>query len=94
MVTVLVGPKKSKFAVHQDFLTYHSPYFAGCLEGSFKEAATKVVEIEHTTPEPFAFFVQWIYTKDITPLPEDVSQYLILLVDLGVLADYLQVPAL
>jgi len=63
MVTVLVGPTKHKFNVHQDFLTYHSAYFASCLEGDFIEAVNKVVELDDTTVGAFAIFMRWIYTE-------------------------------
>lgn len=66
MVTVLVGPEKEKFIVHQEFLTYHPPYFAAALEGNFDKASTKIVELYHTTAGAFGLFVRWIYTKDIS----------------------------
>lgn len=101
MVTILVGEQKAKFVIHQEFLTFHSEYFRGCLESGFIETATKVVELEHTTPEAFGLFVQWIYTKNISqksssdpPKSDDSILAAKDLVELWILSDYLAIPEL
>ncbi|KAJ4334039.1 hypothetical protein N0V95_009273 [Ascochyta clinopodiicola] len=61
--TVLVGPDKKPFVIHQDLLTYHSQFFKAALTGNFKEAGDKTVTLEEDDPLIFEFFVHWLYHK-------------------------------
>ncbi|KAK5456924.1 hypothetical protein LTS15_004704 [Exophiala xenobiotica] len=45
IVTFVVGKEKREFYAHQGILVSSSPYFKSCLEGGFKEATTKRIEL-------------------------------------------------
>ena len=63
LVTVIVGPGKADFAIFEELLTYHSPYFRAALKGAFKEAQDKTVTLESEDPQIFEFFVHWLFYK-------------------------------
>jgi len=105
VIKVIIGPDKTTFLVHKDFLCYYSPYFAGALrEGAFKESETQTVELDHADVEAFGLLVTWLYTQKIpitiSPLPkggkddDDDKPSWNALVHLWILADYLQIPML
>ena len=61
IATIIVGPDKDKFIIHQELLTYHSPYFRAALTGGFKEAKEKSVTLKDEHPRIFEFFMHWLY---------------------------------
>lgn len=62
--TVLVGPNKTRFVVHQELLTYHSEFFRAALTGRFKEAEEKTVVLQKDSPLIFEFALHWMYHED------------------------------
>jgi hypothetical protein len=106
IVHVLVGKDRKKFALHKIYLCSHSPYFKAAFEGGFSEAKTGEIVIKHTDSAIFGLFVEWLYTQKITEiLCEDgnlkdaeksvMDQPLLMeLIQLWLLADYLEVPRL
>lgn len=65
MATILVGPDKKKFVVHQALLCSKSPYFTKALTGPFEEGQTGIVKLEDVTPALFRIIVIWLYTGKI-----------------------------
>ena len=59
--TVLVGQKEEKLTVHEELLTFHSPYFRAALTGGFREAQDKTVTLKEEKGRIFEFFVHWLY---------------------------------
>ncbi|KAK6001448.1 hypothetical protein QM012_002779 [Aureobasidium pullulans] len=63
MATILVGPDKKKFLVHQPLLCNKSQYFTKALTGSFEESRTGIVILEDISPVLFQIFVTWLYHR-------------------------------
>jgi hypothetical protein len=61
MATILVGPKETKFVVHQALLCEKSQYFTKALTGSFAESKTGIVKLEDVSPVVFKIVVSWLY---------------------------------
>ncbi|KAH0014704.1 hypothetical protein KCU78_g8533, partial [Aureobasidium melanogenum] len=57
MATILVGPDKQKFVIHQTLLCSKSQYFTKALTGSFEESQTGVVILEDISPVLFQILV-------------------------------------
>lgn len=70
--TVLVGPEKTRFVVHQDLIAHHSDFFKAALTGNFKEAAEKTVALTEEDPVFFEFFVHWLYYQKL-PTKDDAD---------------------
>ena len=65
VITVLVGPGKKSYTLHQDLLCAHSPFFSKCLNGNFAEKHTDQVSLPEDSPDAFEHFVHWIYREDV-----------------------------
>ncbi len=76
VVIVEVGPEQQAFIVHKDFLCNVSPFFAAALQGHFKEAEEDKVRLPVEDPKVFEYFLQWLYTKDLSHEELDLSPYL------------------
>ena len=61
IITVLVGPNKNRFCIHENLLKLHSDYFRAALEGTWKEAITKTFTLSDENPDVFNLFVHWLY---------------------------------
>jgi hypothetical protein len=59
--TLVVGPDKAKFRIHQELLISQSPYFRAALTSGFKEAKTRTIVLKTENPETVEFFVHWLY---------------------------------
>jgi hypothetical protein len=55
--TVLVGDEAARFIVHEELLTYHSPYFRAALKDGFAEAAEGAVRLQEADSVLFEVFV-------------------------------------
>ncbi|KAK5284387.1 hypothetical protein LTR40_000407 [Exophiala xenobiotica] len=62
IVTFVVGKEKREFYAHQGILVSSSPYFKSCLEGGFKEATTKRIELPEDDVSGFKLLITWLYT--------------------------------
>lgn len=69
-VTVRVGPTLRVFNLHEAFLCHVSAFFKGALEGSFKEASTKSVDLIDIDLKVFYMFVGWLYYRKVHNVPE------------------------
>lgn len=63
--TILVGPDKKRFIVHETVLVHHSEYFRAALTSGFSEAKDKTITIEDACAETFEFFVHWLYYQRV-----------------------------
>ena len=65
-IAIIVGQKDSvTWHLPKSLLTYHSPFFAAALEGSFAEAQKMQVCLVEDDPESFRIFVQWMLAEQI-----------------------------
>lgn len=46
MVTVVIGPSKTKYLIHKALLVHHSEYFSKALGDPWVEAEERVVSLE------------------------------------------------
>lgn len=67
IVSILVGPRKILFTVHEDLLTHHSSYCKSLLAGHFAEAKQKEIDWEDEDPNVVKLFVAvaWLYSREI-----------------------------
>lgn len=70
VVTIDVGVAagKGRFLVHKPLLSHHSRFFAGALNGGFKEAVTEHVDLPADDPQVFAFIAAWMYSGNLDVL--------------------------
>ncbi|CAD0112871.1 unnamed protein product [Aureobasidium uvarum] len=61
MITVRVGPEKKEFGIHKALICNKSTFFSKALTGSFIEATTCIVNLEHVSVSLFSIFVTWLY---------------------------------
>lgn len=79
IVTITVARSRT-FYLHSDLLLAESERCAKNLQGNFKEAESRTIEIEDEDPELFGFFVGYLY-RDQSMLSRNVqhhSEYIIL----------------
>jgi BTB/POZ domain len=61
VITLQVGKHpKTRFYVHKDLLV-RSKFFAGCLN-NFREAGSRIIDLEEDDPQVVVHFVEWLYT--------------------------------
>jgi hypothetical protein len=72
---IVVGPKKARFTVHEELLTYHSPYFRAALTGGFKEAEDKAVTLSEERVPIVEFFVHWLYYQCLPNADDPIDLY-------------------
>ncbi|KAL9094029.1 MAG: hypothetical protein Q9165_003699 [Trypethelium subeluteriae] len=89
-VAVAAGtdPSIKRYTLPGALLTQNSPYFKNALEGDFKEAHERVVELSAFSPQTFEIYLQWLYTGYCTlkAITDAISAWSI--------ADYLGSPGL
>lgn len=92
---VIVGEEEKVYNLHKVYLTHYSPYFEKALNGEFSEATSNEVVLDHTEPNVFDWFVDWLYNQDLSYVPKQNSvERSTEMIKLWVLGDYLQVPRL
>jgi len=57
---------KATFIVHKVFICHYSPYFDAAFNGDFVEGSTQAMDLEFTSIDAFALFVNWIYHPDLS----------------------------
>jgi hypothetical protein len=60
-ITLLVGPEKQAFTVHESILKQKSDYFRTALSRPWKEAEKKTFELSDENAVVFAAYVHWLY---------------------------------
>ena len=80
---VLMVKDGKQFKAHRRVLSEASPFFEKLLNSDMKESQEGVVRLEMFTDSIMAATLQFIYTKDVQILAEDIAR------DLIVMADYL-----
>lgn len=93
IVTIKVGSRAKIVRIHKALLCGTSAYFKCCLNGSFREAATNVVELSDVQPAVFEVLVTYLYKSGLRPnlaniTPEDIKT----LIYAWMLADRLVMP--
>ncbi|KAF2128458.1 hypothetical protein P153DRAFT_397531 [Dothidotthia symphoricarpi CBS 119687] len=63
LVNILVGEGEKCFMVHKDLLCYHSKYFRGAFEGSFREKEDKTIRLRDINEGVFRLFQFWLYAQ-------------------------------
>lgn len=64
-ITVIVGPTKQRFVIHENLVRYYSEYFDAALKSDFKEASSNTFELIEDNASVFAGFVHYLYTKQL-----------------------------
>ena len=65
IVTVIVGEKKRVFKIHKNLLCSSSEFFKATLDGKFKEAEEREINLEEEDPQTFERVVLWIYSGSL-----------------------------
>ena len=78
----VVGPKRRRFAAHEDLLCYIVPYFKKTFEGRFREAKEGTVCFAEADPAARELFIDWLYGRpsSLTPANDPFAPLLILYV--------------
>lgn len=65
LITIYVSARPRAFSIHENLLTYWSPYFRNAFNGSFREADEKEITLEDVDPWTFKTVVGWLYSQHI-----------------------------
>ena len=65
MITIDVGAEHAKYSVYAELISYYSGYFKGTLNGPWKEAEDRVIELPDIEPRVFDVFIDWLYTQKL-----------------------------
>lgn len=65
VVTLYVGEDRIKYYVHEDTLC-RLPFFRAALQGNFKEAQEKTINMPEDDPEAVSCLIEWLYTGGVT----------------------------
>lgn len=68
MVTLIVGPKKKRFYVHQDLLSRRIPYFKAIFSQGWLETSEQTAKFPEYSEELFSVLVEWVYTSKLRAL--------------------------
>jgi hypothetical protein len=68
MITVRVGQarKTKDFVAPRSFLTTRSEFIRRAMNGSWKEAATRIVKLPEDNPETFAIYINFVYSGQLS----------------------------
>jgi hypothetical protein len=64
-VLINVGDPATTFEVHKSILTQHSEFFRAALDGNFREAKEKAIDLKEDVPEIFRILIVWLYTRKL-----------------------------
>lgn len=62
-ITVLVGPDKKRWSLHENLLVHLSDFFRASFRSGFREAADGVLVLEDDDPRAFELFVGYAYSQ-------------------------------
>ena len=66
MITLLAGPTKRRFWAHKDILCT-VPFFRACLDASFLETHTNIIELPEDDPDAVGSMVSYLYSEEYFP---------------------------
>ena len=92
-MTIIVGKEKKAYHLHKDLLCFYSDYFRAALNGKFKEATERKLELPDVDTSLFDTFQVWLYTRDLEG-PDDTHELFLFLADMWILGDQHQIPLL
>ncbi|KAI9810842.1 MAG: hypothetical protein M1827_006049 [Pycnora praestabilis] len=96
VVTVRVGAEDTPFSLHKDLLCSRSPFFNSALRNIFLETTTQQVVLPEDDVETFQYFIQWVYSKELSheDVDDTLHPQLLPLYQLYAMADQFQVKSL
>jgi hypothetical protein len=62
-VEIIVGEEEKAFMVYKELVCFHSEYFRGAFEGSFRESEEKSIVLADVTESTFRLFQVWLYAQ-------------------------------
>src|ERR1041384_375834 len=62
-VEIIVGEEEKPFMVYKELVCFHSEYFRGAFEGSFRESEEKSIVLDDVTEATFRLFQVWLYAQ-------------------------------
>lgn len=65
MATLYVGEDRIRYYAHEDTLC-QLPFFRAALQGNFKEAQEKTINMPEDDPEAVSCLIEWLYTGSVT----------------------------
>lgn len=65
-MVIYVGPKKTKFNLHENLLCDKSEYFRTAFRSSFKEAEEKTLSMPEDSVDAFEYLVNFLYAPKFT----------------------------
>ncbi|CAN9100853.1 unnamed protein product [Alternaria alternata] len=75
-VTIRVGktPNTKDFIAHESFLTSRSEFFRRAMNGNWKEAETRVIDLPDDTAKTFACYINYVYTGQLPTSSKTTSE--------------------
>lgn len=96
-VTLVVGTFEILYTLHKGLLCFYSDFFRAALNGSFKEAKDRRIELPEVDIDVFEAFQVWLYTQNLPKnevVPTKVYPEWPLLIKLWIFGDGHQIPLL
>jgi hypothetical protein len=93
-VAIYVGPKKTKFALHENLLCDKSEYFKTAFRSSFKEAEEKTLSMPEDSVEAFEYFVNFLYAPKFNLQPPESESTMGVYFELYILSSKLCIDTL
>ncbi|CAI7604491.1 unnamed protein product [Penicillium glandicola] len=69
-LTILVGPSKEPFHIHESIICNSSLFFQKAMSGSWKESKERTLELPEDDPERFALYSHWLYFAKLPVIAE------------------------
>jgi hypothetical protein len=92
-----VGAAKEHYTLHKDLLCFYSDFFRAALNGSFKEAVERKIELPDVKIEVFETFQVWLYTQTLPKNEDEATEVypaFARLIRLWIFGDKYQIPLL
>ncbi|KUI67481.1 hypothetical protein VM1G_03303 [Cytospora mali] len=67
VVTILVGPRGTKWCLHENLLSGVSDFFKAAFNSGFKESLEGKMAMPEDDPYAFELFVRWLYIRTVMP---------------------------
>jgi hypothetical protein len=93
-VAIYVGPKKTKFNLHENLLCDKSEYFKTAFRSGFKETQEKTLSIPEDSVDTFEYLVNFFYSPKFTLQPPESEFVMGVYFELYILASKLCIDTL